>query len=611
MTLELSQEGSETKSKGHILVVDDNPVKAFGLSERLKKEGYRVRKAADGQSALELIQAEQPDLILLDIDMPDMNGYQVCQYLKGHETTQRIPIVFISALEQTIDKVKAFEVGGSDYVSMPFQFEELLMRVESQLNIRRMQDQLLNMNAALEERVRQRTIDLEREILERQQAQERLLHMAMHDSLTSLPNRFRVIEQIGKNLTRAEVDPNFTFAVLFIDCDQFKVVNDSLGHLVGDQLLIDIAQRLKLALGSEGLLGRLGGDEFLIVVEDVDTVEQVTYYAELVQQALACPFTTRGHEIFLSASTGIVMGSGYQQAETLLRDADTAMYQAKALGRGLYQVFEAKMHDRAMTRLQMESDLRRALEREEFQLNYQPIVCLTTGKLVGLEALLRWRHPQRGLISPGTFITVAEETGLIVQIGNWVLRQACHQIRHWHLCYPTRVPLFISVNLSVRQFSQPNLVGQIDQILRDSGLPSQFLKLEITESAVMENPDKANDVLVQLRARHIQISIDDFGTGYSSLSYLHRFPVNTLKIDRSFIHGMETKEENSGIIGAIVALADNLGMDVIAEGIETREQLDLLSMLGCQFGQGYYFSKPLAPESTELLISSRVFAKAV
>ncbi len=589
--------------KGNLLVVDDSPVKAFGLATRLRKEGYTVREAANGYIALDAVREELPDLILLDIDMPGMNGYEVCGQLKADEDTRRIPVIFISALEQAIDKVKAFEVGGADYVSMPFQFAELLMRVENQLHICRMQEQLLELNAELEERVRVRTGQLEQEITERKQAQEKLLHMAMHDSLTGLPNRAHVIDCLGHNLAQASQDPSYQFAVLFIDCDQFKVVNDSLGHLVGDQLIGAVAHRLEACIQGTGFLGRLGGDEFLIVLIHVRGPQSVSNEADRIQQAMALPFKIGPHEMFLSASIGIVMGRGYTQPDDLLRDADTAMYRAKSMGRGRYKFFEDGMHHQALTRLHLENDLRRALERDEFEVNYQPIVSLRTGLIVGFESLLRWQHPERGMVSPANFIAMAEETGLIIQVGQWVLRQSCKQLRQWQAYHP-QLPLYISVNLSVRQFSQPNLVGHIDMILRETGLSSDCLKLEITESAVMDNPARANEVLSQLRARRIQLSIDDFGTGYSSLSYLHKFPINTLKIDGSFIRNMGADLQSTGIVGAIIALADNLGMEVVAEGIETESQLARLTTLGCEYGQGYFFSRPLDADRAEHLIAS-------
>jgi diguanylate cyclase (GGDEF)-like protein len=588
-----------------ILVVDDNPVKIFALTRQLERAGYTVQTATSGQAALESIKKSFPDLILLDINMPEMNGYEVCQYLKADETSQRIPVIFISEMGEVLDKVKAFEAGGVDYLCMPFHLEELKIRIENQLKVRRIQEQLMQMNLELEERVYLRTIQLQTEIAERKRAQEKLLHMALHDNLTGLPNRAFVIDSLNNSLQAVKDKTIDNFAVLFIDCDQFKVVNDSLGHLVGDQLLVGIAQRLKTCIGSKGLLGRLGGDEFLILLDNIKLGE-ATECAAMIQRAMQPTFCLGNYEVSISTSIGIVMGKNYTQAENLLRDADTAMYQAKSKGRGLYQVFESGMHTQALDRLHIENDLRRAYERQEFQLYYQPIVCLDSGRLIGLEALLRWKHPDKGMIKPSHFIPVLEDTGLIIPVGEWLLQEACQQMRHWHIRYPSVEPLIMSVNLSVRQFAQVDLLKQVDRILHQSGLDGSYLKLEITESIMMQNPEQAKRILSGLRARRIRLSIDDFGTGYSSMSYLHQYPINTIKIDRSFIQDLGTKSTHRGIVGAIIALAQNLSMDVIAEGIENKLQLDVLRDLGCKYGQGYYFAQPLSERATEHLISNRL-----
>jgi predicted signal transduction protein with EAL and GGDEF domain len=373
--------------------------------------------------------------------------------------------------------------------------------------------------------------------------------------------------------------------------------------MVGDQLLVGIAHRLEACLRPGDTVARLGGDEFTILLEDLSTMDDALDVARRVQEAVTQPFNIGGHEVFTTASIGIALSNtGYERAEDLLRDADTAMYRAKLEGKKRHVVFDKAMHDRAMELLQIETDLRRAITRKEFFLNYQPIVDLETGKVASFEALVRWRHPERGLVMPGEFVPVAEETGLIVPLGLWVLNEACRQMRMWQKQGLADGRVTMSVNLSSRQFSQTDLIDQISSALRDSGLRAANLKLEITESMVMENIDTAIDMLMQLRDLGVGLSIDDFGTGYSSLSYLHRFPIDTLKIDRSFVTQMTDNAENAEIVRTIVTLARSLDMDVIAEGVETAEQLRQLGSLGCDYGQGYLFSRPVgAGQAVELL----------
>jgi diguanylate cyclase (GGDEF)-like protein len=434
--------------------------------------------------------------------------------------------------------------------------------------------------------------------------EKQLIHDALHDSLTGLPNRALFMKRLEQELKRCKQYDNCGFAVLFLDLDRFKIVNDSVGHLIGDRLLIEIARRLEVCLRGTDTVARLGGDEFTILLEEIRDIQEATVVANRIYQSLNLPFHIDGYELFTSASIGIALSSnGYEKPEDILRDADLSMYSAKEQGKARYEVFDRSMYDRALKRLHLETDLRRGLERQEFIVYYQPIACLTKGTLSGFEALARWQHPKRGLVSPGEFIPIAEETGAIVPLGAWLMREACRQLKEWQIKYSHHSPLKISVNLSGKQIVQTNLIEQIDSILEETGLEGRDLKLEITESILMENLEAATKVLLALRERKIKLSIDDFGTGYSSLSYLHRFPVDTLKIDRSFINEMQENNDNSEIVRAIVSLAHILNMDVIAEGIENPSQLSQLKLLKCEQGQGYYFSKPLSKEEAEELIA--------
>ena len=443
------------------------------------------------------------------------------------------------------------------------------------------------------------------DITERKKMEQQLLYDALHDSLTGLPNRALFMDRLEQELKRTRTQQGYLFAVLFLDLDRFKIVNDSMGHLVGDKLLVEIARRIEECVRTTDTVARLGGDEFTILLENISNLEVATKIAEKIDKTLAIPFSLEGYELFTSASIGIALSTqGYEKPEDILRDADLTMYSAKERGKARYEVFDRSMHTKAIERLHIENDLRRGIEREEFVVHYQPITSLSTGKITGFEALARWHHPTKGFISPGDFIPIAEETGLIIPLGNWLLEESCRQLKVWQLKYPEHSALKISVNLSGKQLKEPSLIGQIDHILVKTQLRATSLKLEITESVLMENIEQAAQTLLALRERKIQLSIDDFGTGYSSLSYLHRFPVDTLKIDRSFINEIQSGQENSAIVKTIVTLAHMLNMDVIAEGIETTSQLDRLKILKCEHGQGFYFSKPLSKEDAERLIAS-------
>jgi diguanylate cyclase (GGDEF)-like protein/PAS domain S-box-containing protein len=441
------------------------------------------------------------------------------------------------------------------------------------------------------------------DVTERRRAEKRLLHDALHDSLTGLPNRALFMDRLRTAMARLKRRPSHLFAALFLDLDRFKVVNDSLGHLAGDQFLVQVARLLQATLGSEHTVARLGSDEFAILLDDLDSKEDATSVVEQIFHALETPLKVSGQDIFATVSIGIAYGDArYESPDDLLRDADTAMYQAKTTGKARVQTFNESMHKRAVGLFKLEHSLRRAAERNEFVLHYQPIVSLKDEATSGFEALVRWNHPERGIVGPYEFIHLAEETGLIFRIGDWTLREACRWLTGGAPALPSH--LTVNVNLSGRQFSQGGLIEEVQNVLSATGLAASRLKLEITESVIMENPEMAVDLLKRLRALGTHLCIDDFGTGYSSLSYLLRFPADTLKIDRSFVNALGKGGRNEDIVGAIVSLAKSLDMDVVAEGVETVEQRDILRALGCRYGQGYLYSRPLDHERARAFVAS-------
>jgi diguanylate cyclase (GGDEF)-like protein/PAS domain S-box-containing protein len=441
------------------------------------------------------------------------------------------------------------------------------------------------------------------EVTERKRVEDRLLHHALHDPLTGLPNRHLFMERLGRALMRFQRREGGLFAVLFLDLDRFKVVNDSLGHHVGDELLQVIAERLRASVRLNDTVARFGGDEFAVLLEELVDADEATQIAGRLGQTLSAPVNLGGYEVFTSASIGIALcSSGLDRPEYLLRNADVAMYRAKGSGASRYEVFDRAMHAQAMTRLQLETDLRRALVREEFRLRYQPIVSLKTGRITGVEALVRWQHPDRGLTSPGEFIPVAEETGLIIPLGAWVLGEACRQLAVWRREF-RHARIALSVNLSAKQFGQADLVERIRDVLRESALDPRHLKLEITESAIIDNPGSAGAMLAQLKELGIQVQMDDFGTGYSSLSSLHSLPLDGLKIDRSFVSRMPENSATRQMVRTIALLARGLDLAVVAEGVETAEQLDDVRAMGCDYAQGYLIAPPLDPDGMRALLA--------
>ncbi len=443
----------------------------------------------------------------------------------------------------------------------------------------------------------------QRDVTDRKNTQELLTHAALHDVLTGLPNRALFMDRLDNAVERFRRRPDNHFGVIYLDLDRFKVINDSLGHSAGDKLLRSISRRLKSCLRVGDTVARLGGDEFAILLTDIKDLAEVDRVADRIDQELDRPFNIHGHEFFTAASQGIALSStGYERPEDLLRDADTAMYRAKSEGRSRRVVFDPAMHDRAMTRLHLENDLRRAVDRQEFMVYYQPLVGVQNGRLEGFEALVRWRHPEKGVLLPGEFLDVAQETGLSTRIGWWVLSEASRRMKTWQQRFEWASELSVSVNLDAKQLSSTELIERVESELAASGLEARCLQLEITEATIIENPKLTHSILSRLHRQGIRLHIDDFGTGYSSLSQLHRYPVDFLKIDRSFIGRLSSDEKDQEIVRTIILLAHNMHLEVMAEGVETPEQLSLLGLLGCEYAQGFLFAKPLSPGAVEDLL---------
>ena len=598
------------ESVNKILIVDDVPENLRLLSTTLSQQGYQIRCAKNGAMALMGARNDLPNLILLDIDMPDLNGYEVCQQLKVDPITSSIPIIFLSAQDDIQDKVKAFSLGGADFIGKPFQVEEVLARVKNQLAVQEANLKVKILNERLEQRVKERTREVEsanrilkEEILQRNKLEQKLRHDALHDSLTGLANRSLLMQEIEQCLNNAIDNPSQKFAILFIDLDRFKIINDSLGHLAGDELLIACAQRLEKCVEEQTTLARLGGDEFTILLHTVNQVEDAVFVANKVLQEFSQPFRLSSRSIMITVSIGIVVGnSEYRQEIDLLRDADTALYRAKELGKARYEIFTQQMYFDAMRRLELENELRQAIADKQLILYYQPIFSLNRLKLTGFEALVRWQHPERGIISPEEFIPLAEETGSIVPLGEWVMLEACNQLKVWQTTIPAAESLTMSINVAGEQLREPNFIDLIDRIIATTGVNPRCLKLEMTESMLIQNTEQLIELLQQIKSRHIRLSIDDFGTGYSSLSYLPQFPIDILKIDRCFVNAMNIEQQNLEIIKTIISLAQVLDMQIIAEGIETELQSNMLESLNVEFGQGYLFSKPLTVERAEIMI---------
>ncbi|MRV73631.1 EAL domain-containing protein [Duganella sp. FT92W] len=553
-----------------VLVVDDDRSTRSTLRYTLQRDGFQVEEASDGEEALAMLKRFQPDVILMDAVMPHMDGFTACARLQEMPGGSSIPVLMITALQDNSSVERAFAAGASDYIPKPIHYAVLSQRV--------------------------------RRIIEANRAEKRIRHLAYNDILTGLPNRTLFFELLGQGIEQAKSNANL-LAVLFMDLDRFKYVNDNLGHDVGDRLLVAVAQRVRHSVRNVDTVARLGGDEFTVVLGELDSPAAAASAAHNICRVLSAPFQIDGHDIFVTSSVGIAMyPHDGDDVATLVKHADSAMYRAKKTNTG-FQFYEASMEHSISEHVRLESDLRRALEQQQLEVFYQPQATLEDGRVIGMEALVRWRHPVRGMVSPAEFIPLAEETGLIIPLGDWVLRTACAQLKTWMM---QGLPqLRVAVNLSVRQLLQKDFTASVETVLADTGLPPHLLELEITESTLMENAQDTLTALHRLRALGVRLSIDDFGTGYSSLSYLKRFPVDIIKIDRSFVRDVPQDSDDAAIVTAIIALAHSLRLEVVAEGVETEAQLHFLKARRCDLLQGYHLSPAVPPDQFAQLIRQR------
>lgn len=555
------------KKPARILIVDDDRAMRMALRNVLEEGGYRIDEAVNGDQALAFCKRQMPDLVLMDAVMPVLDGFKACAEIRDLPSSRHTPMLIITALDDEHSIEHAFAAGATDYIPKPVHFSVLRQRVAR--------------------------------LLDASRAEKHVHQLAYHDSLTGLPNRTLFRKHLEELMSRSRFGKGL-FAVLFLDLDRFKLVNDTLGHDVGDLLLKAVADRIVGCLRSGDMVARLGGDEFTVVLEDISSPEVAARVAAKVCSVLSKPFAFLGQEMYISTSIGISLypGDG-EDISALIKHADTAMFRAKEQGNS-YQFYEQGMETAAARRLALEADLRRALERNEFTVCYQPQVELGTGKVFGMEALIRWRHPERGLVPPSEFIPLAEETGLIAPIGAWVLREACTQMQCW--LQQGFGPFRIAVNVSGRELEGEDLVAKVAAVLEETGLPPELLELEITESVVMKCADEAIPKFRKLREMGIKLAIDDFGTGYSSLNYLKSFPIDTLKVDRCFIRDIMSNPDDAAIIVGIIALAHSLRLQVVAEGVETQEQKAFLKDHQCDLIQGFYLSQPLSPAGIEQTI---------
>ncbi len=543
-----------------ILIADDDPSIRLLLRHAMEKEGFSVVEVVNGIEAIQAVEKHQPSLVLMDAVMPEMDGFTATSTLLEINEYRDLPVLIITSLDDDQSVARAFQSGAVDYISKPVNWSVLKHRV--------------------------------RRILHASETDRQIRHLAYHDTLTGLPNRLLFMDRLDQAITRAIRSRNL-FALMYIDIDHFKVINESMGHDIGDDLLLKITDRLQDCIRQSDTIGRLGGDEFAIILENLQVPEDVTLVARHVLSGLSQSVTISDLDVNISASIGIsVYPDDGVTLGQLLKHADTAMYKAKEQGRNTFQFYTQEMSELAMRRLELENSLRNAIEKNELMLYYQPKYNLASSRCWGMEALVRWDHPEKGLILPDEFIPLAEETGLIVQLDQWVIRNACEQLSRWK--QQGYAASNLSINVSARHFQEQTLTQLVQQVLEDTGLNATEIEIELTESTLVNNHANARAVLNNLHNMGLRIALDDFGTGYASMAYLKDFPIDTVKIDRSFVWGIPEDKENMAIVKAIVGLADSLDLALIAEGIETKEQVSFLNSIGCSHGQGYYWSKPVS-----------------
>ena len=562
----------------NLLLLEDSQADAELMIEALRESGFdpAVRRVDTRDAYLRELD-QPPDFILSDYSMPQFTAQDALQLM--NERGLDLPFIIVSGCIGEDMAVECMKAGAADYL---------------------LKDRLGRLGHAVTQ-----ALDRKRLLEEKRRAEQRLFLETFHDSLTGLPNRALFMDRLERVFLQSRRQPGHLFALLHVNLDGFKIVHSGLGPSSADRLLIEVSQRILRRVRSADTVARMEGDAFTLLIDNLKAVSNATRVADRLQQEFAAPFVLEQGEVFLTPCIGIACShAGYESGEHLLRDATAAMLQAKAAGRAGFVIFDKAMHQQAIARLKIEGDLRQALDRQEFRLAYQPIVDLTEGRIAGFESLLRWQHPEHGLTTPDAFLTIAMELGLMKNIGQWSLGEACRQLKCWQEQFPRIRPLSVSVNFSMDHFAQTHLTQVITQVIERTGLDASSLKIEITESEMMKNPDAVSKVLAELKAQQVDTCLDDFGTGYSSLSHLQQLAIRFLKIDQSFVRRLGSEDDALAIVKTIIALAHQMGRQVIAEGVETAEHLAILRSLGCEYGQGYYFAKPLGPEEVGTLLAS-------